>query len=232
MKKRERVRNPQVLPAGRSEIMKLLKLRHSQADVPHKQDRQLAQRLLKGEDRAIVSFMDIYFPRLYRFALVRLRQDKMAAEDVVQQTLTIASRRIETYRGEASLMAWLAQICRRELVRYQTSTNEREEVISLFDDEPLMSALMETIEADTSSEPMRFAERAELVSLVHYVMDQLPNRYGDILEWKYIEGLSVKEISEKMHLGNEAVQSLVARAKRSFKKAFREIYEIHYGTLA
>ena len=198
-------------------------------DVPHQRDKDLARRVIAGEDRAISEFMDIYFPRLYRFALIRLQQDTTSAEDVVQQTLTIAARRMETYRGEASLMAWLAQICTRELVRYQTRTKARQQVVTLFDDEPLMTALLETIEADQSDEPVHFTERAELISLVHFVMDQLPNRYGDVLEWKYIEGLSVKEISKKMNLGNEAVQSLIARAKRSFKKAFQESYTLHHG---
>jgi len=181
-------------------------LGHSEK-VPHQQDRDLAKRLLDGEEKAISEFMDIYFPKLYRFALARLRNDQGSAEDVVQQTVTIAARRIETYRGEASLMAWLAQICTRELVRYQEKTNRRKKVISLFDDEPIMSALIETIEASEDGEPERYAERAELITLIHYVMDQLPNHYGDILEWKYIEGLSINEISEKLCLGQEAVQS-------------------------
>jgi len=197
---------------------------------PHQQDQELARRLLKGEDRAISEFMNIYFPRLYRFALVRLRHDPTAAEDVVQQTLAIAARRIETYRAEAALMTWLAQICIRELVRYQNSTIENETMITPL--EGVTSSLLETIEADESFEPVNIAERAELVSLVHYVLDQLPAHYGDVLEWRYIEGRSVKEISERMSLGNEAVQSLVARARRSFKKAFREIHTEQFGTPA
>lgn len=211
--------------------MKILNLGRGSTGLVHEQDRQLAKRLLKGEDRAISEFMDLYFPRLYRFALVRMRQDSSSAEDVVQQTLTIAARRIETYRGEASLMSWLAQICVRELVRYQAKTSARHRVITLFEDEPLLAALIETLRADENDEPVHFSERAELVSQVHYVMDQLPSHYGDVLEWKYIDGHSIQEISEKMSLGNEAVQSLIARAKRSFKEAFREFYAIHNGTL-
>jgi RNA polymerase sigma-70 factor (ECF subfamily) len=51
-------------------------------------------------------------------------------------------------------------------------------------------------------------------------LDKLPPKYGDVLEWKYIEGYSVKEIALKMDLSPEAAQSLLARAKT----AFREIY--------
>ncbi len=54
-------------------------------------------------------------------------------------------------------------------------------------------------------------------------LDSLPPRYGDALEWKYIQGYSVKEIAARMDLSFEATQSLLARAKRSFQDI--------YGTL-
>lgn len=38
-------------------------------------------------------------------------------------------------------------------------------------------------------------------------LDYLPNRYGDALEYKYIEGLSIKEMAVRMQIGTEAVQS-------------------------
>jgi RNA polymerase sigma-70 factor (ECF subfamily) len=47
-------------------------------------------------------------------------------------------------------------------------------------------------------------------------LDRLPPKYGNVLEWKYIEGYSVSEIAGKLDLGNEATQSLLARAKRAF----------------
>ena len=52
--------------------------------------------------------------------------------------------------------------------------------------------------------------------LIQVALDRLPPHYGDALELKYIEGYSVKEIAERMELGLEATQSLLARAKRAF----------------
>ena len=194
----------------------------------HPEDLQLAKRMLRGDEKAISEFMDAYFPRLYRFALVRLDHDESSAEDIVQQTLSSAARRIVTYRGEASMMTWLAQICRHELGRHFKQTKARDKVVTLFDDEPLASAFFDTLESDGKDNPLDFSEHAELISLVHLVLDQLPNRHGDVLEWKYIDGLSVKEIAERLCVGTEAVQSQLARAKRTFRRAFGELYELHY----
>ncbi len=205
--------------------MKLLKFNQNTL---HPKDLQLAKRMLRGDEKAISEFMDVYFPRLYRFALVRMNHDETSAEDIVQQTLTGAARRIVTYRGEASMMTWLAQICRHELGRHFKQTKARDKVVTLFDDEPLASAFFDTLEGDSKDNPLDFSESEELVSMVHLVLDQLPNRHGDVLEWKYIDGLSVKEIAERLCIGTEAVQSQLARAKGTFRRAFGELYELHY----
>lgn len=194
----------------------------------HPQDLQLAKRMLRGDEKAISEFMDVYFPRLYRFALVRLSHDQTSAEDIVQQTLTNAARRIVTYRGEASMMTWLAQICRHELGRHLKQAKARDKVVILFDDDPLASAFFDTLEGDSKDNPLDFSEGEELISLVHLILDQLPNRHGDILEWKYIDGFSIKEIAERLGIGTEAVQSQLARAKGTFRQAFGELYELHY----
>lgn len=202
--------------------MKLLRFNSDQA---YREDRQLARGMINGDEVAIREFMDIYFPRLYRFALIRLQDDHSSAEDVVQQTLVIAARKIGTYRGEASLMTWLAQICRRELIRHVQKTERRARIVTLFDDEPLFESLMETLSEDN---PLDLSEKTELIAMVHAVLDQLPHRNGDVLEWKYIEGLSIAEIGERLGIGPEAVQSKLARARRAFKQAFTEAHQLNY----
>ncbi len=197
-------------------------------DVAHIEDRRLTRAMVRGDEPAIREFMEIYFPRLFRFALMRMNNDHASAEDVVQETLTIAARKIDSYRGEASLMTWLAQICRREIARHMKKSERRDNVITLFDDEPLFAALMETVDG-MESDPQTSTERAEIITLVHLILDQLPNRHGDVLEWKYIEGLSIKEIAERLGVGTEAVQSQLARARRTFKEAFSELHELDYS---
>jgi RNA polymerase sigma-70 factor (ECF subfamily) len=51
-------------------------------------------------------------------------------------------------------------------------------------------------------------------------LDCLPPWYGDALEWKYIHGLSVKEIAERLNLGSKAAESLLTRARKAFREGF------------
>jgi DNA-directed RNA polymerase specialized sigma24 family protein len=44
-----------------------------------------------------------------------------------------------------------------------------------------------------------------------------------VLEWKYVEGRSVKEISTRLNIGQEATQSILARAKRAFADVYTSL---------
>lgn len=146
-----------------------------------------------GDETALAKFMDFCFPRLYRFALSRLEHDFALTDEVVQDTLSIAARRMETYRGEAALLTWLTQICRRELGRKAKRERKRKEVVLLLEDDPMVRAVVETIES--SDEPLRNCARDDVIRLVQLSLDHLPTKYADALEWKYVEGLSTKEIA-------------------------------------
>ena len=56
------------------------------------------------------------------------------------------------------------------------------------------------------------------------VLDRLPARYGDALEWKYVEGRSVEEIGAELGIGHTAAQSLLARARVAFREALEQVF--------
>ena len=181
-------------------------------------DLALARRLLAGEESAFEEFFAAYFPRLYRFARVRVG-DEDAADDVVQTTLIKALDKLHTYRGEAELFTWLCTFCRREIAAWFERTGRTADV-SLADDRPETRALLDAIAALSRDDPESELQRRELSRLVHAVLDHLPGRYGDALEWKYIEGLSVQEISGRLGLGYKAAESLLTRARQAFREGF------------
>ena len=158
------------------------------------QDHDLIRRMLSGDERAFGAFFEVYFPRLYRFALPRLGRDVEASREVVQATLVKVMRNLASYRGEAALFTWMCQICRREIVDYLRATRRRSERLVLLDDDDEIRAALESIEAPEETNPSVQYSRAELRRVVRQVLDRLPERYGDVLEWKYIEGRSVEEM--------------------------------------
>lgn len=184
------------------------------------EDRKLTNRLLAGEERAFSAFFDENFSRLYRFALARLSDDPEAARDITQSALSRALKKIHLYRGESALFTWLCVICRHEIADWWKKQSRYREHIVLTEDYPDIRAVVEALDAPSGGSPQQQYQQLEVSRLIQVTLDRLPPKYGNALEWKYIEGYSVKEIAARLGLSAEATQSVLARAKRSF----REIY--------
>jgi RNA polymerase sigma-70 factor (ECF subfamily) len=187
-------------------------------------DRQLVNAMLAGDEKAFTAFFETYFPRVYRFALPRVSRNEDNAKDVVQATLIKAMRKLGDWRGDASLFTWLCQICRREIADHVRSQQRRSSKVVLIEDSEEVRAALEGIEAPPADDPLRRADSAELKRLVHAVLDRLPNRYGEALEWKYVEGHSVEEIGERLGIGQTAAQSLLARARAAFREGLEAVF--------
>jgi RNA polymerase sigma-70 factor, ECF subfamily len=188
------------------------------------QEQVLVRRMLAGEERAFTAFFEGYFARLYRFALPRLNADSQATREVVQATLTKAMRRLADFRGEAALFTWLCQICRREVVDYLRAHKRYSDRVVLIEDSPDLRAAIESIEAPEEFDLALTYSREELGRMVRSVLDRLPPRYGDALEWKYVEGRSVEEIGARLGIGHTAAQSLLARARDAFRQAIETVF--------
>jgi RNA polymerase sigma-70 factor (ECF subfamily) len=182
-------------------------------------DLALARRILAGEDAAFEEFFGLYFSRLFRFASHRLGGNEDAAEEVVQRVLIRAMRRLDTYRGEAALLTWLCTLCRREIAAWRERTGKVRE-ISLVDERPEMVAALDGLATIEPDDPETSLRRGELSTLVQLTLDHLPGRYGDVLEWKYMQELSVTEIAGRLGLGYKAAESLLSRARVAFREAF------------
>ena len=183
-------------------------------------DKRLVKQLLAGDERAFDRFFDENFARLYRFALTRLSDNPEAAREVAQATLARAVNKLTTYRAESALFTWLCAICRNVTSDWLSSHARYRRHIVLTEDLPEVQAAVDSLHVPPDMGPERQYRRVELLRLIQVALDRLPARYGDVLEWKYIEGYSVKEISQRLGIGTEATQSLLARAKRAFADVY------------
>ncbi|MEM9301974.1 MAG: RNA polymerase sigma factor [Pseudomonadota bacterium] len=186
----------------------------------HSEDRAMARRLIRGDRRAFDRFFRDNFPRLFRFAIARLHGDEQATAEVVLKSLNKAISKLDQYRGEAAMFTWLCAICRNDIVDHLRAIGRYREHIVLVEDSPEVQAVVDSLAAGVSMSPEANQNRRDALRLIQVALDQLPPSYGDALEWKYIEGFSVAEIAERLCVGREAAQSLLARAKRAFRETY------------
>ena len=185
----------------------------------HADDLKLARSLVTGDEKMFNQFFEQFFPRLYRFAFSRL-SDESIVEDVVQSTLMNAMRGMKNYRREASMFTWLCQICRNEIATIYRKQGKS--VLTVTADDDAIRPILESLESESATPEQHYLD-LEARNLLAEVLDFLPGNYGKALEWKYVLGLSVTEIANRLGLTELATQSLLARARTSFRNALNQI---------
>jgi RNA polymerase sigma-70 factor (ECF subfamily) len=182
-------------------------------------DRELVDRLLRGDSQAFDQFFNEYYPKLYRFVRRRV-SDGALAEDVAQGALCRALQSLRGFRGEAALFTWLCTLCRRELSARLGEFNPAASSAHLAEDDPAIRAALESLMANESTDPMLATDRAQLRQAIRVALDYLPAPYGDILEWKYLREMSINEIAQRLGRSPKASESLLTRAREAFRDAF------------
>lgn len=190
-------------------------------DLRHtKKEQRLVRCMLDGDAASFDDFVDRYAPALYRFAMSRLDRDEELARELVQASLCKAIEKLGTFRGESALLSWLCSICRNEIAaHFRRSRRDARFAPSQDDLHPLV---IETLASGLPG-PAEELRRAELMQLVHLTLDDLPERYGQALEWKYLEDLSVHEIAHRLGIGAKAAESVLTRARVAFRRGFEGI---------
>ena len=166
-------------------------------------ERDLVQRLQRGEDAAFAQLVDEFGDELYGLASSMLR-DRTAAADVVQETFLGAFRGIGKFRGDATLRTWLTGICIRQVYK---STRRRRETAAVADWESL---------ASKNSGSDGVAARLD----VQVMLEALAPEHRDVLVLRELQGLSYDEIAAALELPRGTVESRLFRARKRLQELF------------
>lgn len=183
-------------------------------------EKKLVRRLIRGDDAAFETFCDDYLPALHRFALRRLDGNRDLCQDIVQSTIVKAIPKLGSFRGEAALLTWLCACCRSEIAgHFRTLARRGPEVELTVDAAPVRARW----NAEPEVSPEGGLLQLEKSELVHAALDRLPDHYARVLEWKYLEDLPVDEIAGRLQLKLKAAESLLTRARNSFRDVYGQL---------
>ncbi len=180
------------------------------ADPDDREERELSERLQNGNPRAVEELFNTYFRQVYSVIFHAVGRDRSAAEDVTQETFLSAARSVGNYKGKSKPYTWLLSIAHHKIADYYRKLGREHhyETISLE------SSAGTRDEIPDGSEPTHsHLEAAEAKDIVSQALVKLPYHYREVLVYKYVEEMSVKEISRIMGRSPKSVEALLSRAR-------------------
>lgn len=180
------------------------------------------QRALRGDAEAVCLLAEAVLQPLYAFCLYRVGGDTHRCEEVVQETLVRALRDLERYdpaRCGDNIFPWLTGLARNEIGRVLARDRRSislEAMWARIDGELL--PLYQRLEAEPLEEEL--LRREETCQLVDMTLAQLPPRYREALEAKYVRGVSVRDLAVLWRSTEKAVESQLSRARKAFRATF------------
>lgn len=168
-----------------------------------------------NRDNIDVCFEQFYaanFPRVKNFARL-LTKSEEDAEDIAQNIFLKLWTRPDLWQGQESMTGYLYTVTRNEifnLFKHQKVEQEYESHI-------IRSQLIgELCDEDTSLLENLYYK--EIVLLVELALNQLPPRRKQVFEMSRIEGLSHKEIAEKLQIPVRTVEDHIYKTLTELRK--------------
>ena len=157
---------------------------------------------------------------LYAFVFYRVGKDPSLAEDVVQETFAQALDRLGDYDPDrGAFRAWLKVLSRNIIRDHLRRHRQGPKLAAMWKQIDLtLGQIFESLDKKPLSDELLV--RSQTRDLVNMAVANLPERYRTVLELRYVHAQSVEEMAGELDLGKEAAKSLLARARRAFRKTF------------
>lgn len=153
--------------------------------------------------------------KLFRLAL-RITFDRAEAEDVVQDTMIRVWNKHEEWTQFGSIEAYCLTVAKNLAIdRSQKKEAQNVELTPEMEEESEISG------------PYDQLVNNERMSIIHRLINELPEKQRLIMQLRDIEGESYKEIAKILNLTEEQVKVNLFRARQKVKQRYLEIDE--YG---
>lgn len=175
-------------------------------------EKELVQRVLKGEEKAKSEFFNAFKAQLYRVCANILGYRDPDAQDVVQETFLTAFQKLGKFEFRSSLATWLTQICIYKT--YQQIEKRKRDLARAHEELEILSrpSALRGVEDDRQEE-----DRREKLDLIARCLEKLKKECREIVALRDRVGLSYSAISKNLRLPIGTVMSRLARCKEALK---------------
>ena len=193
-------------------------MRSSTVTVPTT-DAALVERTRAGDDGAFAELYRRYQPRIAAFVR-RLLRDETRAEDVTQEAFISALRRLRQTDATIIFKPWIYEIARNAAIDSYRRASRGQEV-PIGEDESLSPS--DRLRLSAQEGPDAALMKNQRFEHLRGALDELPDSHHRALVLRELEGLSYREIGERMELTRPAVESTLFRARRRLEREYEDL---------
>lgn len=167
----------------------------------------LVKRAIKGDREAFEDLINMYFDRLYKEAYLRCKHEEDAKE-VVQETIYKAYRNIKSLKEPKYFKTWISKI-----------------LINVCNDYLRKNGMID-LEHDKNDyvKKVHNEDEVEIKIDLYNVIDELEDKYKDVIILRYIEDLKVEEISKILERPVNTIKTHIRKAIKEMKNLLKEDY--------
>jgi RNA polymerase sigma-70 factor (ECF subfamily) len=181
------------------------------------QEKDLVIRLIQDDEKAFAELYAMYKNRMIYYAMTFLKSNKFA-EDIFQDAFAVIWQTRKFINPDESFSAYLFSIVRNRILNLIRNMNIEENV-----KERILSQAIDY----TKNTEEKIAEN-DLHNIISQATSKLTDRQHEIFEMSRTEGLSHKEIADKLNISVNTVQSHITSSLKILQDYLRK----HYGSCA
>ena len=186
------------------------------AQVTNRSEPEMIAAILAGDIQLYHELIRPYERSVYVMALSYMKNEA-DAEDVAQEAIVRAFRKLSSFRAESKFSTWLISITINEArTRLRRQVLVRMESLDQLPDKD--KSLSPALLRDWREIPSEAIERDEVRKLIQQAVDQLPDIYREVFLLRDVEELSINEAAEALKLSIPSVKVRLHRARLMLQK--------------
>ncbi len=165
----------------------------------------------KNDQRAQFQIYKLYYKAMYNVSL-RIVNDAMEAEDIMQEAFLTAFEEIAGYSGKVSFGAWLKRIVQNRSVDYLRKKGK-----ITFED----IASVREVENNLFDNPGLIEEPEVSITRMMAIIKRLPEKCRNIFSLYFLEGYDHEEIGQILSISSSTSRSQLSRARLRFIREYK-----------
>ena len=178
------------------------------------------KQVLKGDQNAFADIVSLYQHKLYQVCY-RMLGNKQEAEDIAQEAFVRAYTNLHTFDQKRKFSTWLYRIATNlciDRIRKKKPDYYLDAEVTGTDGLDLYSQI-----ASDDQLPEETIEQMELQDRIQYEIGRLPDKYRTVVVLKYMEELSLQEISEILDMPLGTVKTRIHRGREALRKQLNNL---------